>query len=149
VTSWLIDKSALVRLATSPDAAKWAMRIERGLVRTTTVTRLETGYSARSGSELRAASQRAPLSSMPVEYLSPAIEDRAMEILTLLADRGQHRAPSIPDLIIAATAELAGLTVLHLDKDFDLIAEITGQPMERLNMPQTAVIDNGAGQTGA
>jgi predicted nucleic acid-binding protein len=71
---------------------------------------------------------------MPVEHLTPAMEDRAVEILTLLADRGQHRAPSIPDLIIAATAELAGLTVLHLDKDFDLIAEITGQPVERLNM---------------
>jgi predicted nucleic acid-binding protein len=70
---------------------------------------------------------------MPVEYLTPAIEDRAMQILMQLADRGQHRAPSIPDLIIAATAELAGLTVLHLDKDFELIAEITGQPIERLN----------------
>ena len=67
---------------------------------------------------------------MPVEYLTPATEDRAVEILTLLADRGQHRAPSVPDSIIAATAELAGLTVLHLGKDFDVIAEITGQPME-------------------
>ena len=66
----------------------------------------------------------------------------------MLADRGQHRAPSIPDLIIAATAELAGLTVLHLDKDFDLIAEITGQPMERLNMPPPAVMANDADQTG-
>ena len=47
---------------------------------------------------------------MPVEYLTPAIEDRAVDVLTLLADRGQYRAPSIPDLIIAATAELAGLT---------------------------------------
>jgi predicted nucleic acid-binding protein len=74
------------------------------------------------------------MSSMPVEYLTPSVEDRAVEVLTLLADRGQHRGPSIPDLIIAATAELAGLTVLHLDKDFDLIAEITSQPMERLNM---------------
>jgi hypothetical protein len=46
----------------------------------------------------------------------------------------QHRAPSIPDLIIAATAELAGLTVLHLDKDFEVIAEITGQAVERLNV---------------
>ena len=146
MTTWLIDKSALVRLAVSPDAAEWAARIERGLVRITTVTRLEAGYSARSASELRAASHRPPLSSMPVEYLTPAIEDRAVEILTLLADRGQHRAPSIPDLIIAATAELAGLTVLHLDKDFDLIAEITGQPMERLNMHQTAAIDNGTDQ---
>jgi predicted nucleic acid-binding protein len=132
VTNWLIDKSALVRLAASPDAGQWAGRIERGLIRITTVTRLEAGYSARSGPDLRAGLQRPPLSSMPVEYLTPAIEDRAVEVLALLADRGQHRAPSIPGLIIAATAELAGLTVLHLDKDFDIIAQITGQPIERL-----------------
>jgi len=134
VTSWLIDKSALVRLAVSPDAADWAARIERGLVRIATVTRLEVGYSARSGSDLRAGLQRPPLSSMPVEYLTPAIEDRSVEVLALLADKGLHRAPSIPDLIIAAAAELAGLTVLHLDRDFDVIAEITGQPVERLNV---------------
>ena len=148
MTTWLIDKSALVRLAASPDAPEWAVRIERGLVRITTVTRLEAGYSARSGPQLRAGFQRPPLSSMPVEYLTPAIEDRAVEVLTLLADRGQHRAPSIPDLIIAATAELAGLTVLHLDMDFDLIAEITGQPMERLNVHQAADRGNDADQTG-
>jgi predicted nucleic acid-binding protein len=135
VTTWLADKSALVRLAASPDAAEWATRIERGLVRITTVTRLEAGYSARSGPDLRAGFQRPPLSSMPVEYLTPAIENRAVEVLTLLADRGQHRAPSIPDLIVAATAELAGLTLLHLDKDFELVAEITRQPVERLNLP--------------
>jgi len=134
VTTWLIDKSALVRLAASPDAAEWAERIERGLVRITTVTRLEAGYSARSGPELRAGWRQPPLSSMPVEYLTPAIEDRAVEVLTLLADRGQHRAPSIPDLIVAATAELAGLAVLHLDKDFEVIADVTGQPLERLSM---------------
>ena len=136
MTTWLIDKSALVRLAASSDAAEWAVRIERGLVRITTVTRLEAGYSARSGPELRAGLQQSPLSSMPVEYLTPAIEDRAVEVLTLLADRGQHRAPSIPDLIIAATAELSGLTVLHVDKDFEVIAQITGQPVERLNVQQ-------------
>lgn len=134
VTDWLIDKSALVRLAASPDAAQWAARIERGLVRITTVTRLEVGYSARSGEDLRAGLQNPPLAAMPVEYQTPAIEHRAVEVLTLLADRGQHRAPSIPDLIIAATAELAGLTVLHLDKDFEIIATITGQPLERLNV---------------
>ena len=132
MTNWLIDKSALVRLAASPDAAEWAARIERGLVRITTVTRLETGYSARSGPDLRVGLQRPPLSSMPVEYLTPAIEDRAVEVLALLADRGQHRAPSIPDLIIAATAELAGLTVLHVDKDFELISQLTRQPTEHL-----------------
>jgi predicted nucleic acid-binding protein len=132
VTTWLIDKSALVRLAASPDAGQWAARIERGVVRITTVTRLEVGYSARSGTDLRAGLREPPLSAMPVEYLTPAIEDRAVEVQTLLADRGQHRAPSIPDLIIAATAELADLTILHLDKDFEIIAGITGQPIERL-----------------
>jgi predicted nucleic acid-binding protein len=135
VTTWLIDKSALVRLGHSPDAAQWASRIERGLVRITTVTRLEVGYSARSAQDLRAGLRQPPVSAMPVEYLTPAIEDRAAEVLTLLAGRGQHRAPSVPDLIIAAAAELAGLTVLHLDKDFDLIASITGQPVEWLNVP--------------
>jgi hypothetical protein len=38
VTTWLIDKSALVRLAASPDAADRAARIERRLVRITTVS---------------------------------------------------------------------------------------------------------------
>ncbi len=70
---------------------------------------------------------------MPLEYQTPAIEGRAIEVQTLFADSGRHRAPSVPDLIVAATAELAGLVVLHLDKDFELIAEITGQPTERLS----------------
>ena len=130
--TWLIDKSALVRLAGSPDARDWAGRIERGLIRITSVTRLEVGYSARTAADLRPGLRQPPLSAMPVEYLTPPIEDRAVEVLTLLADRGQHRAPSIPDLIIAATAELAGLTILHVDKDFEVIADITGQPLERL-----------------
>jgi len=134
VTTWLIDKSALVRLAASPDAAPWAGRMERALVRITTVTRLEVGYSARFGPELRSRLRQPPLASLPVEYLTPVVEDRAVEVLTLLADRRQHRAPSLPDLLIAATAELAALTVLHLDKDFDVIARLTGQPVERLNM---------------
>ena len=133
MSAWLIDKSALVRLTASPDAAEWAGRVERGLVRIATVTRLEIGYSARSGPEFRTGLRQPPMSSMPVEYQTPATENRAVEILTLLADRGQHRAPSIPDLIIAATAELAGLTVLHLDKDFEIIAAVTGQPVERLS----------------
>lgn len=132
MTSWLIDTSALARLADTPDATIWADRIQRGLVRISTVTRLEVGYSARSGTDLRAASRRAPLASMPLEYQTPAIEDRAIEVQLLLADRGHHRAPSIPDLIVAATAELAGLTVVHVDKDFEVIAEVTGQPTERL-----------------
>lgn len=132
MTGWLIDKSALVRIALSPEAGDWAARVQRGLVRISTVTRLEVGYSARSGTDLRSTLQRSPLSRMPVEYLTPNIEDRAVEVQLLLADLGHHRAPSVPDLLIAATAELTGLMVLHADKDFELIASITGQPVERL-----------------
>ena len=133
-TSWLIDKSALVRLGFSPDAEQWAERIERGLVTITTVTLLEAGFAARSAVELARALGSAPLVSMPVEYLTPAVEDRAVQVQRLLAERGQHRALSIPDLLIAAAAELNHRTVLHLDKDFDLVAELTGQPMERLRV---------------
>jgi predicted nucleic acid-binding protein len=76
---------------------------------------------------------RPPLSKLPIEYLTPAIEDRAVEVQLRLAELGHHSAPSIPDLLIAATAELAKLTVLHHDKDFELIAQVTGQPIEQLS----------------
>jgi predicted nucleic acid-binding protein len=134
LTGWLIDKSALVRLASSSDAEQWAARIERGLVRITTVTLLEVSYSARTAAQARAVFRTPPISAMPVEYLTPAIEDRALEVQVTLAGKGKHRAPSIPDLIIAAVAELVGLTVLHLDKDFELIADLTGQAVERLSV---------------
>jgi predicted nucleic acid-binding protein len=52
-----------------------------------------------------------------------------------LARKGQHRGVTIPDLLIAAAAEAAGLTVLHYDSDFDRIAEITGQPVEWIVPP--------------
>lgn len=134
MTTWLVDKSAYVRLADSREAVTWASRVDRGLVHIANVTRLELGCSARNGGELRDELHRPPLAKIPVEFLTPIIEDRAFEVLALLADRGQHRAPSIADLLIAATAEMADLTVLHHDKDFDLIAEITGQPLERLSL---------------
>ena len=134
MTGWLIDKSALTRLAVSPDATTWAERIQRGLVRISTVTRLEVGYSARSGSDLRAALQQPPLAAMPVEYLTPTIEDRAVRCRPCwptVDNTGRHRSP---DLLIAATAGLAQLTLLHGDKDFELIAELTDQAVERLRL---------------
>ena len=134
MSSWLIDKSALVRLSTAVGADEWASRIERGLVRISTVTRLEVGYSARTAADHRLLLGAPPISSMPVEYLTPRIEDRALELQLALAERGHHRAPSVPDLLIAATAELAELTVLHMHKDFELIAELTGQRLERLEV---------------
>lgn len=50
----------------------------------------------------------------------------------LHAVRGHHRAVKVPDLLIAAIGELAGLTVLHVDKDFDPSAGVTGQVVEPL-----------------
>lgn len=134
VTNWLIDKSAYVRLqlGQATDREEWSARISRGLVRLSAITRLELGYSARSGEAGRQQFVTPPLALMPIEHLTPAIEDRAFQVQMLLADRGQHRAPSIPDLLIAATAEKAGLTVLAVDKDFELIAAITDQPIETL-----------------
>ncbi len=131
---WLADKSALTRLRRASDVEGWMARIDRGLVRISTLTRLEMGYSTRSGTELRDMRRSRPATLMPVEYLTPRIEDRAVEVQQLLADRGEHRAPGVPDLLIAATAELAELTVLHTDKDFELIAALTGQSVERLSL---------------
>jgi len=130
---WLIDKSALVRLGDCQDQERWAHRVERGLVHVSTVTLLEAGFSARSAGDMNELLDRPPLSLMPVEYLTPAAEKRSLEVLRILAQRGQHRAPSIPDLLIAATAETARLAVLHVDKDFELIAGITGQETQRLH----------------
>jgi len=56
--------------------------------------------------------------------------NRAMEVHPMLAARSQHRNFRLPDLIIAATAEDHGATVLHYDADYDRIAAVTGQPVE-------------------
>ena len=130
---WLIDKSAFVRLGDTSQGEEWASRIERGLVHICTVMALEIGFSARSGRELALERNAPPLSALVHEYLTPGIEGRAIEVQQLLASRGQHRSPSIPDILIAATAELAQPTILHFDKDFELISGITGQPTERLD----------------
>lgn len=130
VTTWLVDKSALVRIPASPDSSLWSDRIDRGLVRITSLTRLEIGFSAHSGADLRGAAMRPPSALMALESLTPAVESRALDVQQRLTDIGLHRAPSIPHLVIAATAELARLTVLHLDKGFDLIASVTAQPTD-------------------
>ncbi len=132
MSAWLIDTSALVRLASSSDPAQWVSRVERGLVRISTVTRLEVGYSARSSDDFEQIFDYPPIGAMPIEYSTPRAEDRAGEVQRALVQAGHHRAPSVPDLLVAAIAETAGLTVLHFDKDFDLIANVTSQPVERL-----------------
>ena len=82
VTTWLIDKSAYVRLQLGQvrNREEWNTRMSRRLVRLSTITRLELGHSARSGEAGRRQFASPPLSLMPVEHLTPAIEDRALEI---------------------------------------------------------------------
>lgn len=81
--TWLIDKSALVRLGASPDAEDWADRIERGLVSVTPVTLLEAGFSARSALDLDRALGSAPLAAMssaaPTRVMSHWLLGRGLE----------------------------------------------------------------------
>lgn len=56
--------------------------------------------------------------------------DRAWRVQELLTRKGQHRSVGAVDLVVAATAELQGLTLLHRDRDFDCIAAVTGQPLQ-------------------
>jgi predicted nucleic acid-binding protein len=134
----LADKSAL----------EWARRDHRArtafldlrtvhVIAACHITALEICYSARNLADLEAllAGQRA-LEWLPV---SEAAMDRALEVQRLLAAHGGngHRRP-IPDLIIAATAETHGAEVLHADGNYEMIAEVTAQPMRRLIDPGRA-----------
>lgn len=62
--------------------------------------------------------------------VSTASMDRALAVHREPAATSQHRRFRLPDLIIAATAELNGATMLHYDADYDRIAAVTGQPTE-------------------
>lgn len=67
------------------------------------------------------------LRAMPRVPVTEGVVDRAIAVQTQLASRSEHRSVSLPDLLIAACAESAGLTVLHYDADYDRIAAVTGQ----------------------
>lgn len=126
---WLLDKSALSRLDRAEVEGVLTPRMDAGLVAVSIVTELEVGYSARSTGHYR-DTRRLILDRLLPVHIPPRAEYRAREVQATLVERGQHRAVSIPDLLIAATAEIERLTVLHYDADFDLIAEVTGQPSE-------------------
>lgn len=78
--SWIIDKSAYVRLLSSPDSDLWLDRIGRGLLRVASVTLLEMGFSARSAQDWRESIHRPPISSLLIENLTPRMEARAVEV---------------------------------------------------------------------
>ena len=126
---WLIDKSVLARLSDpSVSQATW-WRILRGTVGVAIVTELEMGFSARSLADYRETRQKLVEQLVPVAMPVRA-EARAREVQSALVERGQHRSAGVADLLLAATAEIERLIVLHYDADFDVIAEETGQPCE-------------------
>ncbi|CAN5373653.1 PIN domain nuclease [soil metagenome] len=128
VTRWLIDKSALARASKPAVAEVLIPRIDAGVIGVSVVTELESGFSARSTADHDAV--LALIARLVPVMLPVRAEQAARQIQRLLVERGQHRAAGVPDLLVAATAQAAGLTVLHYDRDFDLVAALTGQPTE-------------------
>ncbi len=110
--------------------------MEAGLVARCTITDLEAGVSARNEQDCRRT--RMARSPWPQVTIDQTVLDRAFEVQGELAGQGLHRAVKIGDLIIAAAAERAGLVVLHYDRDFDRIAEVTRQRVDWVATPGTA-----------
>jgi predicted nucleic acid-binding protein len=125
---YLADKSALEQRRHHEDARKLlALLLGEGALATCHVIALEVLYSARNLADYEIL--RADMAALPWFPVTVDAMDRALEVQHALAQRGQHRVP-LPDLIIAATAELGDATVLHYDHDYDVIAGVTGQPTQ-------------------
>jgi len=128
VARYLAAKSVWARLSQVVVRSAFAPRVDRGLVGTCPIIDLEILCSARTGAEHdHFRVQREAFEYFP---MTDEIAQRAIGVQGLLAHRSQHRSVSIPDLIVAATAERYSLVVLHYDGDYDRIAEVTGQPVE-------------------
>ncbi|HTJ77222.1 MAG TPA: PIN domain nuclease [Acidimicrobiales bacterium] len=125
-TRYLADTSVFARLTKPAVAAAFSPLAAEGLVALSAPVAFELGYAARSPSDFRALSDR--LGSFPPVPTTDADHRRALDVQAALADRSQHRALSLVDALVAAAAEVRGLVVLHYDADFELLAEITGQP---------------------
>jgi len=126
---WLIDKSVLARVDRPGVEPAVLGEVWAGRVAVSILTELEMGFSARSTADYRTLRQELLDLLLPVAIPYRA-EAGAREVQAALVERGQHRAVGVADLLIAAMAELEGLTVWHYDADFDVIAEVTGQPTE-------------------
>lgn len=126
MATFLADKSALTRRETRPEVRDvLEPLLVAGEIATCGVVDLELLYSARDRATYRALVEA--LRGMPRAPIDEAAVARALEVQAMLAERSQHRDVPLPDLLVAACAEQAGLAVLHYDADFERIAELTGQ----------------------
>jgi predicted nucleic acid-binding protein len=123
----VLDTSVLTRIR-EPAIRKTIEPVaQRGELARAGISDLELGCSARNAAmwdRLADAVEAFELVETTAEHVR-----RARQTQRLLASRHQ-RGRKLPDLLVAAAAEARGLTVLHYDADFDLIAAATGQPCE-------------------
>lgn len=130
----LVDTSVLTRLGEPTVRAALEPLAAAGRVARAGICDLEVGFSARNAGEWD--SLQAALGSFELVETESRHIERARQVQRLLAARSQ-RGRKVPDLLIAATAEAAGLTLLHYDGDFDVIAAVTGQPCAWVVPPGT------------
>lgn len=125
---YLVDTSVLARLGKPTVAAAFAPLATAGQIGICPPVAFELGYNAQRGRDHAALTEELQL--YPPIDVTAADHRRGLEVQALLARRGQHRALSLVDALVAAAAEARDLTVLHYDSDFELVAEVTGQPHE-------------------
>jgi predicted nucleic acid-binding protein len=120
----LLDTSVINRLDKPEVRSVVAPLTHAGRLGRTGISDLEVGYGSRN---VRQWDQdMADLSVFELVQTTSDHFERARQVQRLLASRSQS-GRKIPDLLIAAAAEEAGLTLLHYDADFDMIAKVTGQ----------------------
>ena len=125
----LADTSAWTASARDTELRRtFDVAVSRREVATCGAVAFELLHGARNAAEF--TEMRTGLDRLPQCPIGPREWRRALGVLEMLAHRGgmHHRRVKHPDLLIAAAAESAGLTLLHYDAHFDVIAEITGQP---------------------
>jgi predicted nucleic acid-binding protein len=120
----LVDTSVLTRLRDRAVRAAVEPLLTSGEAARAGISDLEVGYSARNAREWDALIEA--LDALELIETEARHVQRARQVQRLLAGKSQ-RGRKVPDLLIAATAEAAGLTLLHYDTDFDKIASVTGQ----------------------
>jgi hypothetical protein len=120
----LLDTSVVSRLGSREVRAVVDPLAQAGQLGRAGITDLEVGYGSRNAPEWD--QDMADLSVFELVETTSGHLRRARQVQRLLAARSQ-RGRKIPDLLIAAAAEEAGLILLHYDGDFDLIAGVTGQ----------------------
>jgi predicted nucleic acid-binding protein len=124
-TKYLADTSVFARLTKPTVVATFAPLAAQGQVAICPPVAFELGYSARTPDDYQELTDR--LTSFPPVPVTDADHRRALEVQGALASRGQHRAISLVDALVAAIAEARDLIVLHYDSDFELVSDITGQ----------------------